>query len=124
MFDNLSSGHADVVLYGDLIIGDLGDMEALDAIFSEKTFDVVMHFASSIMVGESVQHPAKYYRNNVSYTQNLLDVMLKHDVKQFVFSSTAAIFGEPEYTPIDEAHPKRVHSASVTFHSMPSTSTI
>jgi len=66
----------------------------------------VMHFASSILVGESVQNPAKYYRNNVSNTQNLLDVMVQHDVKKFIFSSTAAIFGEPKYTPIDEKHPK------------------
>lgn len=106
VFDNLTSGHADAVLYGDLVVGDLADVDALEQLFSERTFDVVMHFASSILVGESVGNPAKYYRNNFTNTQNLLDVMVKHDVRQFVFSSTAAIFGEPEYTPIDEAHPK------------------
>jgi len=73
---------------------------------TEHSFDVVMHFASSIMVGESVEKPSMYYRNNVTNTQNLLDAMIKHGVKQFIFSSTAAIFGEPEYTPIDEKHPK------------------
>jgi len=78
----------------------------LDRLFADHVFDVVMHFASSILVGESVSDPAKYYRNNVSNTQNLLDAMIKHDVKQFIFSSTAAIFGEPEYMPIDETHPK------------------
>jgi len=106
VFDNLSFGHADAVLYGDLIVGDLADVEVLESLFATRSFDVVMHFASSILVGESVENPAKYYRNNVANTQNLLDVMVKHDVKQFVFSSTAAIFGEPEYTPIDERHPK------------------
>jgi UDP-glucose 4-epimerase len=65
-----------------------------------------MHFASSILVGESVKDPAKYYRNNVTNTQNLLDVMVRHNVKNLVFSSTAAIFGEPQYIPIDEKHPK------------------
>jgi len=106
VYDNLSFGHADAVLYGDLVVGDLADVNALEELFSSNHFDVVMHFASSILVGESVSNPAKYYRNNVSNTQNLLDVMVKHDVKNFIFSSTAAIFGEPEYTPIDEKHPK------------------
>ena len=107
VFDNLSFGHADAVLFGDLIVGDLADNEALEQLFETRTFDVVMHFASSILVGESVVDPAKYYRNNFANTQNLLDVMVKHDVKRFIFSSTAAIFGEPQYTPIDEQHPKQ-----------------
>ena len=106
VFDNLSFGHADAVLFGELVVGDLADTVALEHLFSTRKFDVVMHFASSILVGESVQNPAKYYRNNVANTQNLLDVMVKHDVKNFVFSSTVAIFGEPEYTPIDEKHSK------------------
>ncbi len=107
VFDNLSFGHADAVLFGDLIVGDLADTEALEQLFETRIFDVVMHFASSILVGESVADPAKYYRNNFANTQNLLDVMVKHDVKHFIFSSTAAIFGEPQYTPIDEQHPKQ-----------------
>jgi len=106
VLDNLSSGHGDAVLYGELIVGDLADCEFLDQLFERQSFDVVMHFASSIMVGESVAKPSLYYRNNVTNTQNLLDAMVKHDVSQFIFSSTAAIFGEPEYTPIDELHPK------------------
>jgi len=106
VLDNLSSGYADVVLNGKLVVGDLADSSMLDELFSENEFDVVMHFASSILVGESVADPAKYYRNNVSNTLNLLDAMVRHDVKHFIFSSTAAIFGEPEYTPIDEKHPK------------------
>jgi len=106
VFDNLSSGHADAVLNGELVVGDLADIPALEALFSANKFDAVMHFASSILVGESVTNPAKYFRNNVINTINLLDVMLKYNVMHFVFSSTAAIFGEPVYTPINEAHPK------------------
>ena len=106
VLDNLSSGHANAVLAGDMVVGDLSDGIFLDSLFSSCPFDVVMHFASSILVGESVKDPAKYYRNNVTNTQNLLDVMIRHNVKNLVFSSTAAIFGEPQYTPIDEKHPK------------------
>jgi len=106
VLDNLSSGHRGAVLFGELIVGDLEDHKCLKQLFDHHSFDVVMHFASSIMVGESVVNPAKYYRNNVSNTQNLLDAMVDHGVHQFIFSSTAAIFGEPEYTPIDEKHPK------------------
>lgn len=106
VLDNLSSGHANAVLAGDMVVGDLSDGLVLDSLFSSCTFDVVMHFASSILVGESVKDPAKYYRNNVTNTQNLLDVMVRYNVKKLVFSSTAAIFGEPQYTPIDEKHPK------------------
>lgn len=106
VFDNLSFGHRDAVASEKLVIGDLADTDSLDCLFSEHSFDVVMHFASSILVGESVTDPSLYYRNNVANTQNLLDVMVKHGVMEFIFSSTAAIFGEPEYTPIDEQHPK------------------
>ena len=65
------------------------------------------HFASFIQVGESVRRPDIYYRNNISNTLNLLDAMVTHGVKHFIFSSTAAVFGEPDYVPIDEAHPNR-----------------
>ena len=105
--DNLSYGYRDAVKYGDLIEGDLGDADLLDRVFSEHPFDAVMHFAAFIQVGESVQKPAMYYRNNVVNTMALLDAMVRHGVEHFIFSSTAAIFGEPEYTPIDEQHPKR-----------------
>jgi len=105
--DNLSCGYKDAVKYGELIEGDLGDRSLLDKIFSERRIDAVMHFAAFIEVGESVIHPAKYYQNNVSNTQVLLDAMIRHDVEHFIFSSTAAIFGEPEYTPIDESHNKK-----------------
>jgi len=104
-FDNLSGGYRDAVLGGAFIEGDLADTDLLDKVFSENNFDAVMHFASYIEVGESIHSPAKYYRNNVTNTQNLLDAMVKHGVLHFIFSSTAATFGEPEYIPIDEKHP-------------------
>ncbi len=105
--DNLSKGYRDAVKYGEFIKGDLGDFALLDKLFSERRFDAVMHFAAFIEVGESVEQPARYYRNNVANTQVLLDALLAHDIEYFIFSSTAAIFGEPDYAPIDEAHPHR-----------------
>lgn len=107
VLDDLSSGHADAVLDAELVCGTIADTDLLDRLFSAHRFDAVMHFASFIQVGESVQHPNKYYRNNFSNTLTLLDAMVRHGVLAFIFSSTAAIFGEPEYTPIDEEHPKR-----------------
>ena len=104
--DNLSCGYKDAVKYGELVVGDLGDKKVLNKLFSAHKFDAVMHFAAFIEVGESVINPAKYYQNNVSNTQVLLDAMIEHEIKYFIFSSTAAIFGEPDYTPIDEAHPQ------------------
>jgi len=106
-FDNLSTGHRDAVLGGEFVLGDLADPGALDALFSQHTFDAVFHFASFIQVGESVKEPAKYYANNIVNTLNLLDAMVAHGVGRFVFSSAAAVYSEPAYTPIDEAHPKQ-----------------
>lgn len=103
VLDDLSSGHRDAVLYGDFVLGDMGDPQVLDAVLS-RGFDAVMHFASFIQVGESVQQPAKYYQNNVVNTLKLLDAMRAHGVGRFIFSSTAATFGEPLYSPIDERH--------------------
>lgn len=105
-FDNLSKGYRDAVLCGDFVEGDLANKLQLDNLFVSIKFDAVMHFASFIEVGESVANPAKYYQNNVFNTQNLLDEMVKHGINYFIFSSTAAIFGEPEYSPIDEIHPR------------------
>ena len=106
VFDNLSSGYRDAVLGGTFVPGDLVDQDHLNSVFEIQQPDAVMHFASSIQVGESIIRPDLYYRNNVSNTIHLLDAMLAHDVKHIIFSSTAAIFGEPEYVPINEAHPK------------------
>jgi len=105
-FDNLSTGHRDAVLGGEFVLGDLADRDTLDALFSSRAFDAVFHFASFIQIGESVKEPASYYANNVVNTLKLLDAMVAHGVGRFVFSSTAAAYGEPAYTPIDEAHPK------------------
>lgn len=105
IFDNLSAGHRDAVLGGRFVQGDLADTAALDAVFAAGRFDAVMNFAGSIQVGESVQKPGLYYRNNVANTINLLEAMVRHEVRHLVFSSTAAIFGEPAYVPIDEKHP-------------------
>lgn len=104
--DNLSKGYRDAVL-GDveLVVGDIANESLLEELFQVYRFSAVMHFASFIEVGESVNQPVKYYENNVSATLTLLKVMLKHQVRQFIFSSTAAVYGEPQYTPIDEAHP-------------------
>jgi len=105
--DNLSNGYKDAVKYGEFIEGDIADAGLLNNLFSKTAFDGVMHFASYIQVGESVEKPSMYYKNNVTNTQVLLDAMLEHGIKSFIFSSTAATFGEPEYIPIDEAHPQK-----------------
>lgn len=104
--DDLSSGHRDAVMCGDFVQGNFGDCGVLDTVLS-RGFDAVMHFASFIQVGESVLHPDKYYHNNVTYTLCLLDAMRAHGVNKFIFSSTAATFGEPRYMPIDEQHPQQ-----------------
>lgn len=106
ILDSLVNGHRDAVMGGEFVLGDLHDTVLLNRLFSSQAFDAVMHFASFIQVGESVKDPGKYYRNNVSCTLNLLDAMVAHGEKKIIFSSTAAIFGEPCYTPIDEKHPK------------------
>ena len=105
--DDLSYGYRDAVKYGEFVAGDLGDDSVLDSIFGPGDIDAVMHFAGFIQVGESVIKPSMYYHNNVANTFTLLDAMLRHEVKNFIFSSTAAIFGEPDYTPIDEKHNKQ-----------------
>ena len=105
-FDNLSSGFRNAVLGGEFVEGDLANTALLNEVFEKHQPEAVMHFASYIQVGESVQHPAKYYFNNFTNTLNLLNTMVKYRVNNFIFSSTAAVFGEPEYVPIDEAHPK------------------
>ncbi|MHB9021681.1 MAG: UDP-glucose 4-epimerase GalE [Halothiobacillus sp.] len=106
VLDNLSTGHADAVKYGALVVGDMADTALLDTLFQAHQFDAVMHFAAFSLVGESVSDPAKYYRNNVSNTLNLLDAMVRYRVLHFIFSSTAAIFGEPHTDRIDETHPQ------------------
>ncbi len=105
--DNLSYGYRDAVKYGEFIEGDLGDNTVLDGIFKSGDIGAVMHFAGFIQVSESVIKPSMYYHNNVANTLTLLNAMLRYDIKNFIFSSTAAIFGEPDYSPIDEIHLKQ-----------------
>lgn len=102
--DNLVGGFRDAVLHGAFVEGDIADRALLDRLLRERRFDAVMHFASHIQVGESVQDPGKYYRNNVVNTLNLLDAMRQAGVMRFIFSSTAAIFGEPQTERIAEDH--------------------
>lgn len=105
--DNLSYGHLEALKQDiSFIQADLLDKASLRKVFQSYNIDAVMHFAAFAYVGESVENPLKYYQNNVAGTLNLLDVMLEHDVNKIVFSSTCATYGNPEYTPIDEAHPQ------------------
>lgn len=105
VLDNLSHGHQDAVRQGTFIQGDVGDGALLDKIFLSYPIDAVMHFAAFIDVGESVKDPLKYYINNVSNTMQLLDRMHQHGIKVFIFSSTAAIFGNPQEDCVNETHP-------------------
>lgn len=105
VLDDLSSGHLNSIIDSELIIGNIGDTNLLNQVFSTHTFDSVIHFASLIQVGESIVHPSRYYENNVCKTLTLMNAMVHHKVKHMVFSSTAAVFGDPVYVPIDEKHP-------------------
>lgn len=108
VIDNLVYGHRNAV--DDSVPfyeGDIGDKELVSRIVAEHSVTACIHFSAFAYVGESVQQPQKYFQNNVRQTLDLLDVLLEHDVKQFVFSSTCATYGEPQYTPIDERHPQQ-----------------
>ena len=106
VFDNLSKGHKEAVSDYPFELGDLGDKTRLGEVFKKYNIDAVMHFAAFIEVGESVKEPSKYYHNNVAQVLNLLDAMVENNIKYFVFSSTAATFGEPVREKIDETHPQ------------------
>ncbi|PJD93445.1 MAG: UDP-glucose 4-epimerase GalE [Parachlamydia sp.] len=105
VLDNLSRGNREAVQYGTFIEGDLADVKLLDQVFTDYAIDAVMHFAALTEVGESVQNPLKYYINNVVNTLNLLEAMLRHQVNVFIFSSSAAIFGNPQDAYVTEEHP-------------------
>ena len=108
VFDNLTEGHARAVdSRADFFQGDLADRSVLHHVFGEAKPDAVMHFAANALVGESMENPSKYFRNNVSSGINLLDMAVEFGVKKFVFSSTCATFGIPECMPIDESLPQR-----------------
>ncbi|WP_347326395.1 UDP-glucose 4-epimerase GalE, partial [Paenibacillus wenxiniae] len=102
VIDNLLTGHREAVLGGTFYEGDLRDKALLERIFTENNITAVIHFAASSLVGESMQNPAKYYDNNVYGAMCLLEEMNKAGVKNIVFSSTAATYGEPDKVPIEE----------------------
>ena len=104
VLDNLIYGHRDFVKWGEFILGDINDEQLLKLVFQNYKIDAVMHFAAFAYVGESVTNPEKYYLNNVSATLNLLKVMREFNVNKFIFSSTCATFGNPDYLPLDEEH--------------------
>jgi UDP-glucose 4-epimerase len=108
VFDNLTEGHrAAVDGRATLIVGELADRAAISSAIADERPDAVMHFAANALVGESMENPSKYFRNNVSSGINLLDAMVEHGVKRFVFSSTCATFGPPDRVPIDETLSQR-----------------
>src|SRR6266849_2863985 len=110
--DNLSHGSKKAVPAGaKLIVADTADRTALDCIFQERRIDAVMHFAAFIEVGESMQVPEKYFRNNTVNSLTLLEAMLANKVQRLVFSSTAALYGTPDRTPIEETDPLRPTNA-------------
>lgn len=96
IYDNLTTGRPENILFGELIVGDLNNLELLDKVFTDHKIDAVMHFAGSIVVPESVENPVLYYKNNTENSLNLIKMCLKHNVKKFIFSSTAAVYGLPE----------------------------
>jgi UDP-glucose 4-epimerase len=107
VLDNLSHGHRQFARWGDFVEGDLGDTELLRALFKNSNVAAVMHFAGFAYVGESVEDPARYYRNNVANTLNLLEAMHEARVGNIIFSSTCATYGVPVRVPIREDHPQR-----------------
>ncbi|WP_336366736.1 UDP-glucose 4-epimerase GalE [Marinobacter sp. C2H3] len=105
VFDNLSTGYRWAVTAGELVVGDLADDAALEAVFAAHRFDAVLHFAANIVVPESVTNPLKYYGNNTRNTLNLLRAIERHGVPYLVFSSTAAVYGMPEQQVLTEDLP-------------------
>jgi len=111
-YDDLSHGHRGAVPSGvELIVEDVGNRTALDRVFRAQRIDAVMHFAAVIEAGESMRDPAKYFRNNTANTLTLLEAVLTHAVPRFVFSSTAAVYGTPERTTIQETDALRPTNA-------------
>ena len=106
VLDDLSGGFADALPPSLLVEGSIADAALLQSLFAARQFAAVMHFASFIAVGESMVEPERYYANNLAGTLTLLQAMRQHGVDKFIFSSTAAVYGDPHYSPIDEAHPK------------------
>jgi UDP-glucose 4-epimerase len=107
VYDNLSTGHKWAVLHGDLVVGDLADNAKLTDTITGFLPEAVMHFAAHIQVEESVRDPLKYYRNNTVNALNLIDAMKIAGIKNLIFSSTAAVYGNPDSVPVNEEAPIR-----------------
>src|SRR5437660_1839528 len=106
IFDNLTEGHRRAIdSRAEFVEGDLQDRQSIEGALSKTRPDAVMHFAANALVGESMQNPSKYFRNNIANGLNLLDAMLATGVNRIVFSSTCAIFGPPDRVPIDATLP-------------------
>lgn len=105
IFDNFSTGKKELVISGEVVEGDLMDKESIRKAFQSKNIGAVLHFASLIQVGESYVNPQKYYTQNLISSLNLLEIMLETGVKNFIFSSSAAVYGVPQELPIPESHP-------------------
>jgi len=105
--DNLSKGHRDAVLGGVFVHGDCGNANLVKDLVDEYQITAVVHLAADSLVGESMDNPAKYCRNNIGHGITFLNALVEAGVRQFILSSTAAVYGEPEYTPIDEEHPTK-----------------
>ena len=106
VFDNLVYGHREFVKWGDFVLGELANKDQIRACFKKYQVEAVMHFSAFAYVNESVIDPAKYYRNNVANTLNLLDIMREFGVNRFIFSSSCATYGDPKEIPIGENHPQ------------------
>ncbi|MEO6590376.1 MAG: UDP-glucose 4-epimerase GalE [Pyrinomonadaceae bacterium] len=107
VIDNLVYGHRNAVDESAAFYeGEIGDEKLMRQILSEHNIEACMHFSAYAYVGESVENPQKYYENNFVQTLKLLDVLLENNVRKFIFSSTCATYGEPQYVPIDEKHPQ------------------
>ena len=108
VLDSLEYGHRDALVSGnvELIIGNMADPAVIAGIFSRYQITAVLHFAAYAMVGESMSEPLKYYANNLAAPLVLLEAMRQHGTKHFIFSSTCATFGNPQYVPMDEHHPQ------------------
>lgn len=107
VFDNLSTGNKKSVQWGKFIEGDLANISEIRNVFNTFNIDAVFHFAAHAYVGESVVNPEKYYKNNVSNTLNLLQIMKEFNVRDFIFSSSCATYGSPVSLPISEHHPEK-----------------
>src|SRR4030043_806436 len=105
IYDNLQTGHRKAAQRARFIEGDLVDSKKLRETFQSFSIDSVMHFAADCQVGESVENPLKYFKNNVKNSLQLIEMMMEFNVKKFIFSSSAAVYGEPKKIPIPEEHP-------------------